>query len=167
MESHYTGSQPPPKLSKTEIIRVTTSEAQQFCILSKAIFGQWIHWYGNRSHECKRDVGTCSRCLDGQPAKFLGYLYVIDMRALYPSFLELTHSACDLLVKQAPPGRNLRGLNVRIKKTKGGPKGRYLVEVLERTTDPETLPDEKDPRDTLKFLWNCKKQRSSPSEASV
>lgn len=167
MESRYIGAKPPSARQRTLIHRVTTSEVQQFVIYSKNIFGQYTHWANRRSHECRHDAGRCKGCENGWPQKFLGYLYCHDMQAKEECFLELTQTACDLLCVQVPEGENFRGLQVRIRKTKGGPKGRYIIDVLERRVDPATCPAERDPREVLQFLWNCKKAPIPLDQASV
>jgi len=157
MESRFKGVQPPKKKNGSmQVKRVTTSELQTFIILSRAFFGQWIHWYGHRSHECTKDFKACNGCERGWPYKFLGYIHVVGMPDSAECFLELTQTACELIDKQVPEGENLRGQRMNIRKTKGGPKGRYIVDVLERRVDPLTLPEEKDPLETLRFLWACK-----------
>lgn len=159
MQSRFKGAARPEKRTGSlEVRRVTTSELQQFVFLSKAFFGQYIHWYGNRSHECTKDFKECNGCQRGWPYKFLGYVHVIGMPNATEMFLELTLTACELIDKQLPEGENLRGQRINIRKTKGGPKGRYIVDVLERRIDPDTLAAEKDPLETLRFLWACKNQ---------
>lgn len=156
MESRYRGAAPLKGVAKSTVHRVTTAETQQFVILSKSVFGQMIHWAGNRSHECTKESKKCNGCERGWPEKWLGYLHVINVHAEHECFLELTLTACNLLDKQVAPGENFRGVQVRIRKTKGGAKGRYLVEVMPRRVDDVTLPQEKDPVETLRFLWRCK-----------
>jgi hypothetical protein len=158
MESHYTGAAPPAGSQRHTVHRVTTSQTQQFVIYSRAIFGQWIHWYGNRSHQCTKDKSACNGCTRGWPVKWLGYFDGYNIHADERVFVEITAAAYKLLDRQIPPGENCRGVQVRICKTKGGPKGRYKIEVLDRRVDDATLPQEKDPLDTLLFLWKCKNQ---------
>jgi len=166
VQSHYAGANPPNRKARVDVVRVTTSEQQQFLILSRSIFGQYIHWYGNRSHECTEGKKECNGCSRGWPKKFLGYLHVQQFNRETDAFLELTHTACEKLIAQAHPGKSLRGTQVRLGKTKGGAKGRYLVEVLERVVSDETLMPEKDPLLTLQFLWHCKNQHSQTDSES-
>jgi hypothetical protein len=56
---------------------------------------------------------------------------------------------------------------MRISKTKGGAKGRYLVNVLATRVPESALLPELDPRVTLRYLWNCKKPSGQGSEATV
>jgi len=167
MDSHYTGAPPPEVRPRTEIVRVTTSTAQQFTIFSKSIYGQNIHWYARRSHECTKDFKRCNGCDRNWPAKWLGYLHAWHLGEDKPCFIELTRTACDLLVRQAPEKEPLRGLQVRISKSRGGPKGRYHVEVLERRVADAQLPQERDPLTVLRFLWTCKNQHVQDGPASV
>ena len=158
MESHITGAAPPAGSKHHTVHRVTTSQTQQFVIYSKAIFGQWIHWYGNRSHQCTKDKSQCNGCARGWPTKWLGYFDGHNMHTDERVFVEITATAFRLLDQQIQPGENCRGVQVRMCKTKGGPKGRYKIEVLDRRVDPNTLPQEKDPLTVLQFLWKCKNQ---------
>jgi hypothetical protein len=157
MHGPINGSLPPARKQRNLIYRVTTAETQQFVIVSRAIFGQNIHWANGRSHECTKDKGKCDGCQKGWPGKWLGYLQAIRVPDNEEVFLELTYTACMMLIHSAEEGKPFNGLQVRISKTKGGPKGRYKVDVMPRRLDVGTLPDEKDPRTTLAFLWACKK----------
>lgn len=157
MSDNIRGAAPPAPKSTMEIRRVLTSEAHQYVCLSKSIFGQMIHWYGNRSHECSADSKICEGCKRAWPSKWLGYLHVYSAQSSEQCFLEITNMAWFLIDKQLPKGFNLRGMMFRIRKTKGGPKGRFVVEVLERRIEEESLPEEKDPHKVLKYLWSCKR----------
>lgn len=167
MDSRYRGAQPPPRGVRSDIVRVTTCDTRQFCILSKNVFGQYVHWYGGRSHECAADSSQCNGCLRQWPRKWLGYLYVHEISHEQPVFLELTRRACELLWAQAPQDENLRGVQVRISKTKGGSKGRYLVNVLERRVPDEHLTADKDPVEVLRYLWRCKNQHVQKPETDL
>jgi len=165
MIERYSGATPPGRSRHTKVVRVQTAENQQFCIVSRSIFGQYVHWYGNRTHQCTREKSKCNGCERAWPSKWLGYLHVIPL-GCPDAFLELTAAACDDLVEQAPEDKPLCGLQVRIRKTKGGKKGRYIIEILERRVDPATLPQERDPLDTLLFLWKCKNQHLNGAEVN-
>lgn len=163
MVERYSGAERPDRPTKTQIVRVTTPEPQQFILVSTAIFGQWVHWYGKRTHQCTRDKSKCNGCFRGWPQKWLGYVNALDITGANV-FVELTNTACDLLCKVIPEDRPLRGFQIRIKKTRGGKHGRYLIECLERRVDPVTLPQERDPLTTLLFLWKCKNQHASEGD---
>ena len=49
-------------------------------------------------------------------------------------------------------GENLRGSIIKVSRTKGGPRGRYMIEVLERRIADDALPEERDPLQTLRML---------------
>lgn len=167
MESHFIGAQKPDKVPRPDVHRVKTTESQTFVIYSKNIFGQYIHWYGGRSHECTQDKQRCRGCMKEWPCKWLGYLdcYLVNERARV--FLELTLTASNLLADLAPQDANLRGLLIRVSKTKGGAKGRYRIEVQEGRKSSSELPHERDPLPTLRFLWTCKNQHVQEDTASV
>lgn len=163
MSDFVRGAAPPASTKRMEVFRVTTAETSQFTCCSTAIFGQYVHWFGRRSHECKKDRGHCDGCANNWPSKWKGYLHVTDPLGRSEGFLEVTATCWALLVQQLPPGRTLRGVRFRLSRTKGGAKGRYLVSVLEVPAEEESLPVEKDPLSTLRFLWAAKKGPSTNS----
>jgi hypothetical protein len=159
MSELYNGTPPPaaPKV-RLDIVRVTSAESHHFICYSRAVWGQPVHWYGRRTHECTQDrEKKCEGCMKGWPVKWKGYLHVRNIAASWEGFLELTDTACRLLVEQLGDNQNLRGLKFRIARTKGGAKGRYLVEVSQGRVPDDSLKQERDPYEILKFLWNCKK----------
>lgn len=151
------GAAPPPKQNRLDVIRIVSSEPHQLIVVSAAIFGQPVHWHGRRSHECTAQRGNCKACEDMWPCKWQGYLHVMRPQANWQGFLEITQTAWEMILDQVPKGQTLRGLIVRVGRTKGGSKGRYMIEVLERRIDPESLPEEKDPLGVLRMLWRSKK----------
>lgn len=156
-EQRYKGTPPPPLKSKMIVMRVTTSETIQFCCVSRAIFGQLIHYYGGRSHECTADKGNCDGCKKGWAPKWKGYLHVIEMGTVQREcFLEITNTCNSLLLNQAPKDQHLRGLIFRIRKSKGGRYGRYILDVIDRREDEDKLPQEQDPQPILRYLWAAK-----------
>ena len=166
MAGRIIGSKPPLSGPKRQIIRVTATSPQKFTIVSTACFGQWIHFYGNRSHECVAEKKQdCHGCLKAWPRKWKGYIHCLDWQEQLAScFVELTPSAFEKLTVQVSESRPLRGLNVSISKTKGGAKGRYNISLLERLTPDHELPREEDPLPILNFLWKCKNVSYIPQD---
>lgn len=156
-EGLVAGTAPPPPKQKMDVIRIVAVEPQTLIVVSRAIWGQNIHWFGRRSHECRADRGECEGCRDNWPQKWKGYLHVTSAPGNWQGFLEITATAWQLIEVQAPKGEQLRGLMIRVGRTKGGAKGRYLIEVLERRIDNANLPTERDPLATLRMLWRAKK----------
>lgn len=158
MAEFIRGSALPGPRVKTEVVRVKGTETQTFTIVSEQIFGIDIHWQAGRSHECTLEKGACTGCEGAWAKKWKGYLHVVPWHDKdHPAFLELTASAVERLAIFVPTGKTLRGLIVQIGKSKGGVRGRYIVQVLERRMADEELPAEIDPYPTLQFLWKCKK----------
>jgi hypothetical protein len=158
------GALPPSPRTKGIILRVTTAESQQFVCLSKVPYGQLQHWWGNRSHECKGDKGLCEGCKRGWAGRWKGYLHVQAPTTGPDTWLEITATAWEMLLSQLPHGEDFRGAIFRIRKTKGGAKGRYVCEVLERRIPNDELPQAKDVRPLLQFLWSCKRPSGQPAE---
>lgn len=164
MSDRVKGVLPPTPRMRGHLLRILTAESKQFICISEMPYGQNVHWWGNRSHECHHDKGQCEGCKRGWPSKWKGYLHVQTDVHGGDVFLELTATAWLLIEQQVPAGENFRGIIFRIRRTKGGAKGRYLVEVLPRRISEEELPREKDPRDLLRFLWSCKRPSGQMQE---
>ena len=156
-EDRVRGKLPPTERRDMEVRRILNSQSTTYVCFSEAVYGQWIHWFGGRSHECTSDKKACNGCARNWAGKWRGYLHVQAWGDDDDCFIEITTRAWHLLDKQIPKKENLRGVQFRIYKTKGGPKGRFVVEVLERRAEVATLRQEKDPYPTLKFLWSCKR----------
>ncbi len=151
------GALPPKPKARGIILRVTSAEDQQFVCLSKVPYGQQQHWWGNRSHPCKGDKGFCEGCQKGWAGRWHGYLHVETGQNGQDTWLEITARAWEMLLTQLPDGEDLRGAIFRMRKTKGGPKGRYICHVLERRIPEEQLKPAKDVRALLAFLQSCKR----------
>jgi hypothetical protein len=160
MLDNIIGAAPPPPKLVRQIIRVLTSEAKTYICFSRCAWGQYIHWTGQRTIECTRDkTKECEGCSRGWSLKWYAYLNVRDITGTEYGFLELTETAARLIDMQLGENKNMRGVRFRIHRTKGGPKGRYIVHVYEDRLSEASLRPEEDPYETLCFLWNCKKPR--------
>lgn len=162
-EIQVRGEQPPAPHKTMEVFRVTTAETSMFVCCSAAPYGQSVHWFGRRSHECFKEKGACEGCRNNWPRKWKGYLHVCSGSFQNEGFLEITATCWALLNEQLPQGQTLRGIRFRLSRTKGGAKGRYLVEVLETKADVGKLPIERDPYPVLRKLWSAKKGPSHHS----
>lgn len=156
MAGKIKGAMPPKPGPKQEIVRVTTVEPVKFTVLSSAIFGQNIHWFGGRSHECSSDKSSCINCEKGWPQKWKGYIHAIEWREEKRVFVELTPTAARLLLATTIGEETLRGMVIEIHKSKGGAKGKYYVTRIQQRINMATLPSEEDPAAILKFLWASK-----------
>jgi hypothetical protein len=156
------GASPPTSGPSFEVVRVKTSEVESFTIVCRAVWGQSVHWFGGRSHECTQETGNCARCNTMQPLKWKGYLQALSWQTRKQVFVEITPNAYEQLVALTEARETLRGTVVKIRKTKGGAKGRYIVDVLERTIPEAELPEERDPLPVLRFLWRANGARVNP-----
>lgn len=157
------GAPPPPRKIRYEVMRITSVEPLTLICLSRAIWGQPVHWFGRRTHECVAQRARCQGCEENWPAKWQGYLHVTRGGGDWQGFLEITATAWEILLSQAHQGKDLRGMMFRMGRTKGGAKGRYVIQVLERRLEEETLLKELDPYPTLQMLWRAKKGPSNNS----
>lgn len=154
MAVKYAGVDLPPPTRELWVHRVTTAETQQFVIISEVPYAQWIHYHSGRSCECYHPKAHCKRCVDGWARKVRVYLHVKEAGpGGRECFLEITPTASRAIESQIPEATNWRGLQVRMRKSKGGAKGRYIIDVMEKRIDSELLPRPADPLARLRFLW--------------
>lgn len=161
------GAQPPAPGAKAEVIRVKSTEPQTFVVCSDQVQGVWIHWVG-RSKECTMEKsGMCPGCDKGQTRKWKGYLHCIRGTGPTQVFLEITPDFTRSMAAQLDGKTALRGLIMRVSKTKGGAKGRYIVDLLERRHNVDTLPAGQDVLPTLLFLWKAGELPSNDEQESL
>lgn len=153
MEDRFKGPRPPAPGPNTEIVRVSWTEPRLLICYSPAITCAYVHWFGNRSHECRGSAEICERCQQSQPRKWKGYLHVAPNSNARGFFMEITPTFEDMLAMQVPRGESLRGVIFKVSKSKGGAKGRFIVDVMERRAIESTMQVERDPMPTLRMLW--------------
>ena len=154
----FDGPAPPSARNSKQVIRVTTTEKVHFIALSRRVFTVWIHWKG-RSIKCPGE-DLCELCKNGVGKKWKGYIDVIhEHPPVYSAFLEITPVVGDILKKLVDPELGLRGLRFSVAKTKGGPKGRYLIEASPRYANTADLQDEESPLPLLEKLWAINHRR--------
>lgn len=146
----------PPPRRHLDVVRITSTEPEMLVVVSDQVVGIEVHWVHGRSKPCTGDPLTCEWCKVPLSKRWQGYLHVVKPHKRWNGFLEFTANAFDLMVAQLAEGETFRGVIMRVGKTKGGPKGRYLIEVLQRRADMNEIPPAADPWPTLKFLWNVK-----------
>lgn len=162
----------PPELTgpAVEISRITSADPRSFTIIARVPWGVYFHWYGGRSRECacqQNETETappeqiCERCKLGWPRKWRAYLHCAEHGAgrSVPVILEITDHACQQLVAQTMNRVHLRGVMMKVRKSKGGKHGRFVLEVMERTDPiPDAVP-EIEPIPILKKLWDLNEER--------
>lgn len=149
-----TEHRPPAPGPRYPITRVTVGDsARMFTILAETLFGLWTHWTGRTSMPCLNHGMDCSGCRSAQPKRWKGYLHSFDHEKKDECFLELTPAACQELIQQAGREKDLRGLRLHLRRTKGGKHGRLNVQVLPAIGDNSRLPPARSPILTLSSLW--------------
>jgi len=166
-KNHYSlngsikGAAPPDRPGlETEVIRIVSQNPRTFYLLSEKPWGAYWHWSG-RSLKCTHD-DDCERCKNLVPRKWRGYIHAIEMigTGKQDVIVELTQKAICLLDVQLCM-QPYRGAVCTMKKTPGGAKGRFIIEVLPRRIDALTLPDEVDPSIMMNKLWELNEKRTS------
>lgn len=167
MPAPIRGAQPPISTLSVEIVRVKSTEPTQYVCLSERIYGVWTHWHSNRTHECTIDSGECEGCTAHWPRKWKGYVHVAKPGNGATLFIEMTPEFQRLMLMQLPVDTLLRGVIFRVSKTKGGAKGRYIVDVQASRHNLERLPGELNVLPTLKALWAFGKKNCNEGEPTI
>jgi len=110
-----------------------------------------------RSQQCSKSRGDCEGCANGKDEKWTAYLHAICWEANAELFLELTDACLKQIFTLSNKRSTLRGSIVKLSKSKGGIRGRYVVDLLDRTIDTDTLPEVRFPDELLKKLWGAKR----------
>jgi hypothetical protein len=163
LEGRISGSLPPKRPGlDIEVIRITSSTARQFVILSDQPWGAYIHWVG-KSVRC-REPEPCEFCKKGRN-KWRGYIHAIELLGASNRevVIEITHVACVMIDIQLC-GQPLRGSQLRMAKTKGGKHGRFVLDLVPRRIDEKTLIAPKPPEILLGKLWEINERKSGSCE---
>jgi len=159
LQGRIRGTAPPksPGL-QVEVIRITGTEFRTFYLLSNQPWCAYFHWVGH-SVRCLQ-TEECDRCRRNTPKKWRAYIHALehDGTITREVILEVTQLCIASLLALNGESK-LRGTIVKLKKSKGGAKGRYLVDVLPRRVSSETLPTERDPEPILQRLWAYNEKR--------
>lgn len=153
----YDGPAPPAKMKRIDIIRIRETTPQTFTILSDRPYSIIYHWIKGRSQQCTRSRGDCEGCLTGCEEKWAAYLHAQQWGQDGEIFLELTDACIAKIHALANNRATLRGTIIKLSKTKGGIRGRYVVDMLDRTMPPDDLPNVRFPDELLLKLWAAKR----------
>ncbi len=149
----YLDPLPPPNQVTIHLVRIRKGEQRDFVILSKSLWGVWVHWSGARSEPCHAEKSECPGCKRGHPRRWKGYLHAVTMPVMTEVFVELTPLAAESLNVQMPPETALRGYRLTLKRSQGASNGRLTVIVNNPHPALPKLPEPKDPYTTLAKLW--------------
>lgn len=153
------GAMPIESGPKVLVHNVQSTTPEDFLILSRYGLGVNFHYANERSSECfATEVDpNCEKCLKNLPLKNRVYFHclMLDGMSQVQCFLELTPTACASLEFQTQDRKHLRGVRLKVCKTKGGKKGRYIVQVASIHQDKELTIEEADPMPTLRLLWEA------------
>jgi hypothetical protein len=142
----------PPKPGPEMRIRRLKASQKIVATVLNDLWGCWTHWAGNRSEPCLGDKKTCPGHKRGLPARWKGYLHILDHNNREESFLELTPTAATQLFDQLGTESPLRGNRIQVERM-AGDKARMRITVLTAHLSDVQLPPAKDPYKTLCSLW--------------
>ena len=160
MAEIFSGAPPKKPGPQTKILQLKAGERIDGVILSEKIWGVVTHWNDGRgkkgrSQRCTQlETGECIGCSNQLPARWKGYLYILDFLRKGEMFVELTQGAAEKVGQEVGEHQSLRGLRVKANRTPGGNTGRLLVEISLWPGDREKLPQEKNPEPILEELWS-------------
>jgi hypothetical protein len=157
---------PPDRKEGLFLRRLKAKQKTTVMILSRTLWGCFIHWDGKRSSPCIKLKALCDGCRAGKPKRWRAYLHVYDLHNRKEEFLELTEGAARQLLDQLPAGIELRGERVQFERL-AGDQARVHVTALIRVDLPEWLPVEKSPLKTLCDLWGVKVTTTGDPEAPL
>ncbi len=126
-------------------------------VLSRSLWGCWVHWDGRRTSPHLAEQKTCPGCRRGNPKKWLGYLHIYNQNTAHVEFLELTPLSARLVLDSLSEGEDLRGNRFKFERGKGD-KARIKVELIAHYSTLKVgkeLPPAADPLPTLAELWGC------------
>lgn len=153
----------PPEAGPTFFVkRLKASEQATMTILSRSIWGTWVHWAGSHSEPCYSEKKQCPGCKRGLPKKWKGYLHAFEHEARRHIFFEITPYSANQILDQAGADNPLRGLRLVAVRGKGD-KARVRCEVKAATQEPDALPAERDPLETLSKLWEMNGAKIPPA----
>jgi hypothetical protein len=153
----FDGPPPPIKQKRIDIVNVKDQTVRTYTIISERPYSIIYHWVNGRSQSCRRGFGTCE-CQERQlQDKWAAYLHAICWITNEEVFIELSEKAVWMLMTLCNNRESLRGSVIKLSRTKGGVRGRYIVDMLERIVPSEDLPDVKFPDELLKRLWAAKR----------
>lgn len=153
------GPEFPKRYATREIVRISSTVPIRCVCISSAPWSVITHWRNGRSERCHGDAQDCQGCRESVPLRWRGYLHVIVPPGKDAVFVELSENATREILFQFAHRDSLRGCMFGISKTKGGLRGRFIVEPMERMVDISTLPPEETPASTLNFLWSIKRNQ--------
>jgi len=145
-------STPPREGPEIYILRLKANQHYSFTIFSDHVWGINVHWNGKKSEPHFTDEGRCPGCQAKRTKRWKGYLHCFSAKMGQEVFLELTPASAQSLLSQLGDRGSLRGNRIQVKRTKGD-NGRLLISVLTACPEPNALPKEKDPQESLLKLW--------------
>jgi hypothetical protein len=157
MAVRFDGPVPPSKQRYREIVRVRSYEPMLVISLSEHIFSVFTHWHSGRSDRCTGDPASCPYCKDACPLRWRGYLHVSSPPNPDSFFLEFSENCAQAIALAFADRLTLRGSMFRISKSKGGLRGRFKVDPMDRVIDSRGLPEAQTPQGTLEFLWSVRR----------
>ncbi len=155
----YHSDPTPPVHTKTlHLQRIKRGQVVVCTVLSHMLTGVWTHWTGTRTTPCYFHEPTCPGCATQSPRRWKGYLHCWNPSTNSNGIIELTPAAATELLNALPPKSSLRGLQIRLERTKGANNGRLSCSVIGRHPDPDSIPKECAAWPTLSHIWGDDKQ---------
>lgn len=160
----------PPKTGpRYQVVRITEPGVHVLTILSPKVWGVQTHWSGKGTIRCYRRSDEpperCDNCVAQLPRRWKGYLFCVEPQVVRfgansgqevsrEIFLELTPGAAEQIFEHEQYVPSLRGLRLKIERTRGGKNGRLNCQLYPQEV-PEDLPPDRDPEETLRRLWKA------------
>lgn len=139
------------------MLRLKANQKFTMNVYGTKIRGVFYHWVSGGSEPHYEPSKDCPGCKSAQNKKWKGYLhcYCVEMRQ--EVFLELTSNSAKSLKHQLGNIPNLRGSIFQIKRT-ASDQGRLYISILAPHSQPQVLPPEKDPRQSILALYGFNRE---------
>ena len=146
-----TAPQEGQKGENLRIIRAPQSGTLRVMILSHQVTGTMTHYTNGRTQPC---MGKgCPSCAQATPARWHGWLIVLNEASDEKMILEITEGPGETLAAFYSEHRTLRGLRVKLSRPSGKQNGRVHMLRGDQVTNHAELPKCPDLQKVLLKIW--------------
>lgn len=151
---------PPAGGPKLKLFRLKAGEHFNFAILGTSVRGYWTHW-SSRTEPCIDPKEECPGCKRQDPQRWKGYVFARQESSLEIGFLEMTQTMKTKLMSLIVAEQFLRGS--RVKACRGNGQKTSINFMLLRPWvqehEGEVMPEEQDPLETLRILFEWRRPK--------
>ncbi len=153
---------PPIAGPRLRVIRFKANEQSNVSLLGTKIHGFWTH-FAARTEPCTEPKDLCHGCQQKWPLRWKGYVHAIREDRQEEGFLELTGKNRETLLHHFGRQELLRGQRLLVRRGKGDKTELRMLPVRSWLAEFQevAMPDEMDPEETLRALFELRRARPS------